>query len=112
MSAPAPKKSKTEKAKERRIKRVKPLEIPLVTFEAPTLFDAEFTLPSLNKLGLGSARKLQSAEGLDEMFRLCDEFGREDEKLALEELGVDEVEEFVDYWSDASDEIDLPKSGG
>lgn len=102
MSAPSPKKKPTRKA---------PLEIRMVTFEVPALFEGEFTLPDLNKLNLGSARKLQSSDGLDEMFRLCDRFDRPVEAEALEELGVDEVETFVEAWSDASD-VTLPKSDG
>lgn len=106
MSAPN---KNTKKA--RRIKRKAPLSLQMVTFEVPDLFEGEFTMPDLNQLPLGSVRKLQSVDGLDEMFRLCDEYKREEEKLALDELGADEVEVFVEAWSSAS-KIDLPKSDG
>jgi hypothetical protein len=102
MSAPDPRK---------KIRRKKPRETRMVTFEVPELFEGEFNLPSLKKISVGQARRLGGAESLDTIAAMLEEVDASDELEAFEDLEPDEIEVFLKAWQTAS-EADLPKSSG
>lgn len=75
-------------------------QYPMVSFELEE-FEGEFTLPKLDLLPFGVASALQSGNGAKLVAFLTDY--APESAAAVEDLGGDEVEEFMKAWGDASD---------
>lgn len=71
----------------------------MVAFEIDA-FEGEFTLPKLDSLPFGVASALQSGNG-SKLVAFLTEYAPESAE-AVEDLGGDEIEEFMKAWGNAS----------
>lgn len=80
-------------------KRKNKKQYPMVSFELEE-FEGEFTLPKLDALPFGVASALQSGNGAKLVAFLTDY--APESAAAVEDLGGDEVEGFMQAWGNAS----------